>query len=82
MRGICMHQVETRFGFGEFYLHANAGEQEARNVTDFGMQVTVYLDFLVLFTEVPTMRATRVFEGTVAVNMLTCPPCQGTRRRW
>jgi hypothetical protein len=49
MREICMHQVETLFGFGEFYLHANAGEQEAWNATDVGMQANVYLDFLAVY---------------------------------
>jgi hypothetical protein len=56
-----MQQVETRFGFGEFYLHANAGEQEAWNVTDVGMQATVRLDFLALFTKVPMTHESRVF---------------------
>jgi hypothetical protein len=32
-----MHQVESRLGFGEFDLHANALEQEALNVTNVGM---------------------------------------------
>jgi hypothetical protein len=58
-----MHQVETRFGFGEFYLHANAGEQEAWNVTHVGMKATVHLDFLALFTEVPTPHKSRVYRG-------------------
>jgi hypothetical protein len=58
-----MRQVETRFGFGEFYLHANAEEQEPWNVTDVGMQETVELDFLALFTEVPATHESRVFRG-------------------
>jgi hypothetical protein len=60
-----MHQVETRFSFGEFYQHANAREQEAWNVTDIGMQATVQLHFLALFTEIPTPHESRVFRGAV-----------------
>jgi hypothetical protein len=62
MRGIRMHQVETRFGLGEFHLHANAREQEAWNVTEVDMQATIKLDFLALFTEVPTTHESRVFS--------------------
>jgi hypothetical protein len=66
MLGISMHQVETRFGLVEFYLHANAEEQEAWNVTHVGMQATVRLDFLALFTDVPTPHKSRVFRGDIS----------------
>jgi hypothetical protein len=56
-----MHQVETRFGFGEFYLHANAREKEAWNITAVDMQATIQLDFLALFTKVPMTHESRVF---------------------
>jgi hypothetical protein len=32
-------------------LHANARKQEARNVTEVGIQATIQLHFLALFTE-------------------------------
>jgi hypothetical protein len=60
-----MHQEEIRFGFTVFYLHANAREQEAWDVTEVGMQATTQLDFLALFTEVPTTHESFVFAGTV-----------------
>jgi hypothetical protein len=45
-----MYHVESPFGFGQLYLLANAREQEARNATEVGMQATIQMDFLALFT--------------------------------
>jgi hypothetical protein len=53
MSGICMHQVEARFGFGKLYLHASRLKQKERDVTEVGTQAAIQLDFLALFREVP-----------------------------
>jgi hypothetical protein len=62
MRRIRIHQVKTRLGLGEFHLHSNAREHEAWNVTEVDILATVHLDFLALFTEVPTTYESRVFS--------------------
>jgi hypothetical protein len=78
-----MHQVENRFGFGEFYLHANAREQEASNVTEVDMQAIIQLDFLALFTEVPTTHETCVFYGDRSgATGQHVSRVKGTRKRW